>query len=153
MQPANRPASEIALAWLWVAAWVALIQTFASSSLSASETLRVIGPVLRWLFPGADAESVAAVNFAIRKTAHLVEYAILALLALRSFGLSFDRPPAWLAAASLMLTLAVAVVDESRQAAAADRTGAVSDVALDITGAASALALASAVRRRGSVRT
>ncbi len=147
-----RPGSEIALAWLWVVAWVAVVQIFASGSFSASETSRFVGPLLRWLFPDADAESVAAMHFAIRKAAHLVEYAILALLALRAFRSSFDRPLAWLAAASFTLALGVAVVDESRQAAAENRTGALSDVALDITGAASALALASAVRRLGSVR-
>ena len=147
-----RSRNEIALAWLWVVAWVALVQIFASGSFSASETSRFIGPLLRWLFPDAAAESIAAAHFAIRKTAHLVEYAILALLALRAFRTSFDPPLVWLAAASLALTLAVAVVDESRQAALENRTGALSDVALDITGAASALALACAVRRFWGVR-
>ena len=148
-----RPGSEIALAWLWVVAWIALVQIFASGSFSLSETSRFIVPLLYWLFPDADAESVATAHFAIRKVAHLIGYAILALLALRAFRLSSDRPLAWLSAASLVLALAVAVVDESRQAASADRTGALLDVALDISGAASALVLASAVRRRGSVRT
>ena len=152
MRLGSRRGSEIALAWLWVVAWVAVIQTFASSSFSANETSRFIGPLLLWLFPDADAEFVLTVNFVIRKAAHFLEYAILALLALRAFRSSFDRPLAWLSAASLMLALAVAIVDETRQAAAAGRAGALSDVALDITGAASALALASAVRRLGSVR-
>ncbi len=152
LRPGSRPGREIALAWLCVAVWIAAIQTFASGSFSANETSRFIGPLLRWLFPDADAESVATVHFAIRKAAHFVEYAILALLALRAFRMSLNRPLAWLAAASLALALVVAVVDESRQAAAADRTGARSDVALDIGGAASALALAGVVRRIGSVR-
>jgi VanZ family protein len=147
LQPGSRPGSEIALAWFWVVAWIAVIQIFASGSFSANETSRFIGPLLRWLFPDADAESVAAAHFAIRKASHLVEYALLALLALRAFQLSLDRPLAWLGAASLALALAVAVVDESRQAAAANRTGALSDVALDMTGAASALALAGVARR------
>ena len=148
-----RPGSETALAWLSVVAWVAVIQTFASGSFSANETSRFIGPLLRWLFPGADAESVAAVHFSIRKAAHFVEYAILALLALRAFRSSSSRPLAWLVAASLALAFAVAIVDESRQAAAAERTGALSDVALDMGGAATALALASATRRYWSART
>jgi VanZ family protein len=153
LRPANGSKSKIALAWLCVLAWIAVVQIFASDSFSASETSRIIGPLLRWLFPGADAESVAAAHFAIRKAGHFIEYAILALLALRAFRLSFDRPLMWLAAASLALALAAAVVDESRQAATENRTGALSDVALDIGGAASALALAGAVRRFGSVRT
>jgi VanZ family protein len=150
-----RPGSEIALAWLWVVAWIAVVQIFASGSFSASETSRFIGPLLRWLFPDADAESVATAHFVIRKAGHFVEYAILALLALRAFHSSLDRPLAWLAAASLSLALAVAVavVDEVRQAAAANRTGALSDVALDLAGATSALALAGAARRFWGVRT
>ena len=152
MRPASRPGREIALAWLCVVVWIAAVQTFASGPFSEYETSRFIGPLLRWLFPQADAESVATLHLAIRKAAHFVEYAILALLALRAFRISLDRPLAWLAAASLVLALVVAVVDESRQAAAAERTGALSDVALDMGGAASALALATVVRRFGSLR-
>jgi VanZ family protein len=152
LRPGSRPGKEIALAWLCVVVWIAAVQIFASGSFSANETSRFIGPLLRWLFPDADAVSVATMHLAIRKAAHFVEYAILALLALRAFRMNFDRPLAWLAAASLLFALVVAVVDESRQAAAADRTGALSDVALDMGGAISALALASAVQRLGSVR-
>ncbi len=152
MRPGSRPGRGTVLAWLCVVAWIAAIQAFASDSFSANETSRFIGPLLRWLFFDADAEWVATVHIAIRKTAHFVEYAILALLALRAFRISLDRPLVWLAAASFVLALVVAVVDESRQAAAADRTGALSDVALDMGGAASALAFASAARRFGSVR-
>jgi VanZ family protein len=155
LQPGSGPSRGIALTWLWVVAWIAVVQTFASGSFSAHETSRLVGPLLRWLIPNADAETAVIVNFAIRKTAHFVEYAILALLALRAFRSSSSRSLTWLAAASLALTLAVAVVDESRQAAAAERTGALSDVALDITAAAAALLLAlkSAGRRYGRVRT
>jgi VanZ family protein len=153
LQPGDRSRSEIAFAWFWVAAWIAIVQIFATDSFSASETSLVIGPLLRWLFPGVDAESVASVHFAIRKAGHFVEYAVLAWLALRAFRASFDRPLAWLAAASLALALTVAVVDEGRQAAAANRTGALSDVALDMSGAASALLLVGAIRRIGSAHT
>jgi VanZ family protein len=153
LQPGSRPGSEIALAWLWVAAGIAVIQTFAGGSFSESETSRFISPLFSWLFPDADAESIAATNFAIRKAGHFVAYAILALLTLHAFRSSFERPMAWLVAASLTLALAVAIVDEARQALAASRTGALSDIALDITGAASALALAATTRRFWGVRT
>ncbi len=142
LQPGSRPAREIAVAWLCVVVWIAAVQTFAGGVFSANETARFFEPLMLWLIPDADAELIAAMHFAIRKTAHIAIYAILALLALRAFRLSFDRPLAWLAAASLALAIVVAVIDESRQAAAADRTGALSDVALDMGGAASALSLA-----------
>ncbi len=152
MRPGSRSRSEIALAWFWVAAWIAIVQTFATDSFSAGETSRIVAPLLRWLFHDADASWIASAHFAIRKVSHFVVYAILALFALRAFRLVFDRSPAWLAAASLTLALAVAVVDEGRQILARSRTGAVSDVVLDMSGAASAQVLASAARRFWGVR-
>jgi len=142
-----RRETEIALAWLWLVAWIAVIQIFASGAFSASETSRFITPLIRWLFPDADARSIASAHFAIRKASHFFEYAILALLALRAFRMKFDRPLAWLAVLSLAVAFACAVVDEFRQSQLKSRTGAASDVVLDLTGAASALALASARRR------
>jgi len=140
---ALRRRSEIALAWFWVLGWIAVVQTFASDPFSAAETSRFITPLLRFLFPEADAAWIAHVHFLIRKASHFTEYAILALLALRAFRLNFERPLAWLAAASLALVLVSAVVDETRQASIASRTGAFSDVVLDFTGAATALTVAS----------
>ena len=141
MRPGSGSRSEIAFAWLCVVVWIAAVQTFAGGVFSANETARFFEPLMLWFNPDADAESIAAMHFAIRKTAHFGIYAILALLALRAFRVSFDRPLAWLAATSLALAIVVAVVDESRQTFAPERTGALSDVALDIGGAVSALAL------------
>jgi VanZ family protein len=153
LRPGGRPGSEIALAWFWVVAWIAVVQIFASDSFSAGETSRVVGPLLRWLFPDASPQWIATAHFTIRKISHFVVYAILALLALRAFRQAFDRPPVWLAAASLALALVVASVDEGRQIAARSRTGALSDVALDMSGAVTALLLVGVVRRIGSART
>jgi len=148
-----RRRSRIAVAWLWVVGWIAVVQTFASDPFSAAETSRFITPLLRFLFPHADAAWIAHAHFAIRKTSHFLEYGILALLALRAFRLNFERPLAWLAAASLALVFVSAAVDETRQARIASRTGAFSDVVLDLTGAATALAVAGLVRRfRGTAR-
>ena len=153
MQAGSASRREIALAWFWVLAWIAVVQGFASDAFAANETSRIIIPLLRWLFPDADARWISNAHFVIRKLSHFVVYAILALLVLRAFRLVVDRSPAWLAAASLALTLAVAAVDEGRQSLARSRTGAVSDVALDMSGAAAALLLAHAIRRSRSART
>jgi len=128
------------------------VQAFATETFAANETSRIVFPLLRWLFPDADARWIVNAHFAIRKLSHFVVYAILALLVLRAFRLVLDRSTVWLAAASLALTLAVAVVDEGRQSLARSRTGAVSDVALDMSGAAAALVLAHAIRRFWSAR-
>jgi VanZ family protein len=153
LQPGDRSRSGIALAWFWVLVWIAVVQIFATDSFSATETSRFFAPILRWLFPDIEAKTIAAVHFAIRKAGHLVTYAILALLAQRAFRSSFDRPQAWIAAASLALALAIAAVDEGRQSFANNRSGAVSDVALDMSGAASALLLAGVGRHFWGARS
>jgi hypothetical protein len=143
----TRSGRKICVAWLWTTLWIAAIYVFASDHFSAKDTGRFLEPLLRWLLRGADADWIAAAHFAIRKAAHVAEYAVLSVLGLRALRLSFARPTAWLAASTLALVLVVAAVDESRQAASAKRSGAVTDVALDFAGGVSALVLALAVQR------
>ena len=150
---ATRSGRKICGAWLWTAVWIAVIHALASDRFSADDTSRFIGPLLRWLLRDAGAESLAAAQFAIRKASHFMEYAILSLLGLRALRMSFARPTAWLAAGTLALVLVVAAADESRQAASAERTGAVGDVALDFAGGVGALVLALAVQRSRSRST
>jgi len=56
-----------------------VVQIFATDSFSASETSQIVVPLLRWLFPDADASWIASAHFAIRKLSHFVVYAILAI--------------------------------------------------------------------------
>lgn len=135
------------MAWLWVAAWAGLIQTLGGNGFSQNETSRFLGPLLAWLFPAAGPDLLAHAQFAIRKSAHLFEYAVLGALALRAWRLSASWPFARCAAASLALVLAVAAVDETRQTTTRDREGSPLDVALDTFGGALGLGLAVAVPR------
>ena len=48
--------------------------------MSAEHTSRFLVPFLLWLKPGISVETVALIQFCVRKAAHLTEYAILALL-------------------------------------------------------------------------
>ncbi len=152
-QPRARSTRSISVAWLLTTLWIAAIFALASDRFSADDTGRFIEPLLRWLLRGADADWFAAAHFAIRKAAHVAEYAILSLLGLRALRLSFARPTAWIAASTLALVLIVAAVDESRQAHSAERTGAVADVAIDFAGGAGALVLALAAQRSRSLST
>jgi VanZ family protein len=149
----TRSGREICVAWLWTALWIIAIYVFAGDHFSAKDTGRFLGPLLRWLLRGTDADSIAAMHFAIRKAAHIAEYAVLSALGLRALRLSFARPTAWVAASTLALVLVVAAVDEFRQARSAKRTGAVTDVALDFAGGVAALVVALAVQRRRSLPT
>ncbi len=71
----------------------------------------------------------------VRKTAHFVEYAVLAFLAIRACSMSASlvlRKYRYLL--PLMLVAVVAVLDEFNQSFEASRTASVFDVAIDISG-------------------
>ena len=146
--PSPRSTRANVSTWLPLALWVGVIQGFASDPFAAAHTSRFIGPLLLWLFPDADPETLDFLHFAIRKSCHVVEYGILALLAWRALGRSFALRCRQQALWSLALVVAVAIVDESRQAASDLRGGAVSDVVLDLAGGLVALAGTRWVRRR-----
>ncbi len=121
---------------------------FASSAnFSASNTSRIIRPLLLWLFPRIAESSIQAVHFYVRKGAHFTEYAILALLSARAFGTSARaRLRGFWWPASFALVAAVALLDEYRQSFLPSRTGTVYDSLLDMAGGASALASVAAWR-------
>lgn len=136
-----------------VLAWAAFVLFASSANFSASNTSRIIRPLLLWLFPNIAEASIQQVHFYVRKTAHFTEYAILALLtarALRTSGLTTLRRSWW--PASFVFVAAVALVDEYHQSFLPSRTGTIYDSFLDMTGGAVALtclAIWFAVRRRG----
>lgn len=79
---------------------------------------------------------------AIRKSAHVTEYGILALLVARALigsSLSFFSR-GWFVIAVLML-IAIAASDEYHQSFVPSRTAAVTDVLIDISGGVVALSL------------
>src|SRR3954471_612762 len=82
-----------------VLAWAAFVLFASTANFSASNTSRIIRPLLLWLFPGIAEASIQQVHFFVRKTAHFTEYAILALTAARAFrtsSLSALRRSWWL---------------------------------------------------------
>ena len=126
--------------WLPVLAVMTLIYGGSTDVLSSSRTSRFIGPFLRWLIPGISNDSVAAVQLAIRKTGHIAEYALLAILwwrALRKPRRIDPRP--WTTRHALWAVLAAgiyAVTDEFHQSFVASRGASALDVLLDTSGAA-----------------
>ncbi len=124
-----------------------MILSLGGGSFSNSETSRFLGPLLEWLFPDAGDDLLERAQFAIRKTAHVVEYGILALLCVRAWWLSRGWPQFRTALASMAIVVAVATIDELRQAQLADRMGALSDVVLDTLGGVFALLGARAAMR------
>lgn len=129
--------------------WMALIFFFSTSELSASNTSRIVRPLLLWLFPGISEERILLVHSITRKAAHFTEYAILALLAARAFS-SSSRPSVrlrWFVAA-LTLVVLYALSDEYHQSFVPSRTGSFYDSLIDISGGMTALMLVSLWRKR-----
>ena len=117
--------------------------------MAASNTSRIIGPLLKWLFPDISEAQLLSAHFAARKLAHFTEYAVLALLAARAFlpsSKEFLRRR-WLAA-SLLLVVSVALADEFNQSFNPARTGTIKDSLLDATGGLTALSALAYVRAR-----
>jgi VanZ family protein len=87
-----------------------------------------------------------ALDFVLRKLAHMAVFAVLAVLV--TFALDQRRP--WRArsiATGWLLTTALAVSDEWHQTFVHGRVGHASDVLIDAAGAAAGLAIAMRVRR------
>ncbi|HYB12256.1 MAG TPA: VanZ family protein [Myxococcota bacterium] len=139
-------------AWLAVALWTALVWVLSSDGFSAGSTAQVIGPIVRWLFPGISARQFELVHFAIRKTAHLTEYAVLALLTLRALRRSAPRLARHATLLALAFVVAVASADELHQSRSRVRTGQPSDVAFDASGGALALGVLLLFERRFGVQ-
>jgi VanZ family protein len=113
---------------------------FSSDAGSSRHTSRIIGPVLRWLIPGISEESIGQVQLGVRKTAHMTEYAILALLMWRALRkpARADQGRAWRwneMAMGFGLAVLFAVSDEIHQSFVPSREGRVLDVLIDAMGA------------------
>lgn len=134
-------------AWLAVAACIVAILVFSGDEFSARSTSRILAPILRWLFPDLDAAAFHALHMGARKAAHVTEYALLGLLALRALRLSLAVSLARAAGLGLGLVLAVAATDEFRQSMLHSRTGSLADVGFDLAGGVLGVGLLVAAHR------
>jgi VanZ family protein len=114
---------------------IGIILLLSTSEGSAARTSLYVRPILRFLFPETPEITIALYHSYIRKSAHLFEYAVLGLTASRAFHTSSRvfLHGYWFVAA-LLSVVAVASIDEAWQSLNPARTGAVSDVGLDLLG-------------------
>jgi VanZ family protein len=135
-------------------AWMLLIFLASTGELSASNTSRILRPLLLWLWPGISEESLIRAHFFTRKAAHFAEYAILGVLAARAFVTSSHE---WLRGAWFVVALLLVVIyslsDEYHQSFVASRTGSIYDSLIDIAGGLTALALYALWRKKRTGRT
>ena len=124
--------------WRWgpPIAWMAVIGGFSTDAFSASETGRLLMPILRWLLPGAMPSTLELLHAVLRKGMHVAEFGVLALLWYRALGWrgSGWQPKAALTA--LLVAAGVGVVDEGHQIFVPSRTASIMDVGWDSLGAA-----------------
>ena len=127
------PAARLLVRFAPPVVWMAVIAGLSSHYFGGDETgpffVAVVGRLLPWAGPA----TLAALHVVARKLGHVVEFAILARLWLRT--LAPGRP--WARAALLAVVLAAlyAVVDEARQGLAPNRSPSAWDVLIDTAGA------------------
>lgn len=145
------------LAWVAVISWMSVIFILShqpasvSSGLSSGITEFLLGFAAD-LFPGSDAR-VEEFHTLVRKNAHFIAYLILGVLWVNALG-------SWggLRGRALFISFAIAVLyaasDEFHQLFIEGRSGELRDVLIDSSGAATGIAICSAVnllvqKRRG----
>lgn len=133
---------RVASAWAVVAVWILVVLWLGGADFGAVQTSGMLGRIIRFFSPDIPWADFLRIHHAVRKTAHVVEYAVLALLAFRAMWLTFQTLLGRLAGLALLLVIVVATADETRQALLGGRTGSAGDVLLDATGALAALGIA-----------
>ena len=136
--------------WLPVMIWLGVIFVGSSDLMSAEHTSRFLVPFLRWLKPGISFETLAMIQFVVRKCAHLTEYAILALLLFRAVfrGTNLKWSMSILCMSVWVACVLVAATDEFHQSFLESRTASVWDVMIDAGGAIFGLLISSFFAKR-----
>lgn len=129
--------------------WTGVILFLSTSQASMAETSRFIRPLIEFFFPSASPDTFRLVHAFIRKTAHFVEYAVLALFAARAlYNSSVNILSRNWVVFSFAIVAMIAIVDESNQSLGTSRTGSIWDVLLDISGGIAAILMFYLITRR-----
>jgi VanZ family protein len=113
---------------------MAMILLLSTEAGNAERTGSVLVPVLRSLFPWASPVALQAIHAAVRKWAHVTEYAMLAVLWYRAFVRDGALGRRRSAAAAVAIAALWGFVDEAHQTMQLTRGGSLADVALDSAG-------------------
>jgi VanZ family protein len=132
---------------------MAFISFASSDNFSATNTSRIIGPLVLWLFPHTSAETLEVIHLVIRKIAHFSEYGVLAVLAARAFlGSPHSFLSQWWFLVSWILVASYALIDEYHQSFVPSRSPSIYDSLIDVIGGSAVLLFlwARARRKRSS---
>jgi VanZ family protein len=121
--------------WLPAICVAILISLFSTHFFSSEQTARVFLPILRWLFPSASHHMLHLMHFAIRKAAHVTEFAVFSIALFHGvraerYGWRLD----W-AVITLLIAVSYAGLDEWHQSFVPLREARFRDVLIDSTGA------------------
>ncbi|ART78136.1 VanZ family protein [Sutcliffiella horikoshii] len=138
------------LSWGLVVAWMALI--FFLSAQHGEQSAGLSGGITEWVNEvveqvAPDAEfKMDEISFFVRKNAHFFAYMLLAILTLNAVRRSGVR--GWLSmGVAFVISVLYAISDEVHQLFVPGRSGQVSDVLLDSTGALVGIALYAIISR------
>ena len=145
----NRRARLFDVLW-WAAtlAWAAVMSWFSTRTFSAEFSQSLLSRILSLVHLQLSPGTFEVVHTVLRKSAHLTEYAVLALLLLES--LSTERERNWNPRRALLcigIAAAYSLADEFHQSFVPGRTASLRDCGLDTIGAALALLVGYARRR------
>ena len=121
--------------WLPAIFVAILISLFSTHFFSSQQTARFIIPILQWLFPFASHRALRLTHVAIRKLAHITEFAVFSIAVFH--GVRGERPGWRLnwALGTLLVAVAYGGLDEWHQSFVPLREARVRDVAIDAIGA------------------
>jgi len=125
--------------WLPVLIWMAVIFSASADSKSASTSSRLIAPFVRFFVPDISQEHLDLIVFAVRKAAHVTEYAVLSWLLARALTMPATPAGRWSRKAAFIawiVTSLYSATDEFHQSFVPNRDARWSDVIIDSTGAA-----------------
>ena len=124
----------------WIAAivWAGVISGLSTDPFSSDHTSRFIVPVLRWLFPHADLDTIATMHLVIRKLAHFTEYFIFSIFLMHLVrGKNRGWKLRW-AIWAIVIAAGYASLDEFHQVFVPSRHASPWDASLDTAGATAA---------------
>jgi VanZ family protein len=138
VKPGIRPDEGVSsFYWRWgpLILWMLLISGLSTDAFSAAETGRLLLPLLRFLFPSMSPATLILLHGVTRKAAHVVEFAILALLWYRALKGSASGWQTKAMLRAFVLAAAFGALDEAHQLFVPSRTASIGDVGWDSLGA------------------
>ena len=137
--------------WLPVGVMLGVMYYFSTDIFSGENTRSVVDAIVHLVAPDATGRTLTRLHFYTRKTAHFVEYAVLALLLFRAFRAG--GPPRWRlrwAAYSMAVVLSWALLDELHQSFTRHRGASLYDSLIDSCGGLFAMVVVAITCRHGS---